>query len=306
MPAVPWLFHLPQQFLSGKPLGTRYKPCKTASEGIFAPRSNGRPCVSSPLHPEGSRYWHAQSHTRSSISPTTSSHTPQHDQTASKSFTNHSSGLYYVYTFFSTSVSSSPAYSFPPRHPSIHPTSSESQPPQQPYQPQYRPRSFQFQQRPQVTQPNPQIPSPFSRSGFTAGPAANLNNEINDDNDDSDPVPEITFVSDSQPERPATPAFTAENLAPINEVVIFDRVMTASPTSLSEYGDTGTETQMQSRLDDERQDVYAQYQYQMDVVEEGYQGQGYRYGPTLDPDGEFVAEPDSPDKTGEVMLLPER
>src|SRR3984957_9991405 len=118
MPAVPWLFHLPQQFLSGKPLGTRYKPCKTASEGIFAPGSNGRPCVSSPLHPEGSRYWHGQSDARSSISPTTSSHTPQHDQTASKSFTNHSAGLCYAHTSSPTSVSPTPPYPFPPRHPS--------------------------------------------------------------------------------------------------------------------------------------------------------------------------------------------
>jgi len=63
---------------SGNPLGSRYKPCHAAAEGLFATRRH-RP--SGPLTPEGPRYWHAHSPL------------PQHAQP-------------YVYTFFSESVTS--------------------------------------------------------------------------------------------------------------------------------------------------------------------------------------------------------
>lgn len=92
---------------SGNPLGTRYKPCKTAAEGIFS----GRPRTpAGPVHPEGPRYWHT--HPRRTAP--TSSH-------------------FYVYTFFAASVTPSPAYAFPPRLAHHH---QPSVPPPQPlYQP---------------------------------------------------------------------------------------------------------------------------------------------------------------------------
>jgi hypothetical protein len=137
-----------------------------------------------------------------------------------------------------------------------------------------------------------------------------LNESDNDDNDGTGSVSQINVTGDGQSERPATPAFIAENSAPTASIAMFDRVLTASPTSLSEAGDglpAGAETQEQSRRDGGREEIYTQYQYQADPVEEdGYRELGYRYGPVFDPDGEFVAEPDSPDKTGDVMLLPER
>jgi hypothetical protein len=66
--------------LSGNPLGSRYKPCHAAAEGLFATRHHH---PSGPLTPEGPRYWHAHSPP------------PQHAQP-------------YVYTFFSENVTSTP------------------------------------------------------------------------------------------------------------------------------------------------------------------------------------------------------
>jgi hypothetical protein len=66
---------------SGNPLGSRYKPCQAAAEGLFASRHH----PSGPLTPEGPRYWHAHS------SPL------QHAQS-------------YVYTFFAENVTSTPTY----------------------------------------------------------------------------------------------------------------------------------------------------------------------------------------------------
>lgn len=68
----------------GNTLGTRYKPCVAAAEGLF---SSSRP-PSNPLYPSGSKYWHCH----------------QSSPRGTK---------FYVYTFFSDRVSSSPSYSFP-------------------------------------------------------------------------------------------------------------------------------------------------------------------------------------------------
>ncbi|KAG0695988.1 hypothetical protein DFH29DRAFT_243798 [Suillus ampliporus] len=65
--------------ICGNPLGSRYKPCQAAAEGLFASRHH----PSGPLTPEGPRYWHAHS------SPL------QHAQS-------------YVYTFFAENVTSTP------------------------------------------------------------------------------------------------------------------------------------------------------------------------------------------------------
>ncbi|KAG2116783.1 hypothetical protein DEU56DRAFT_164747 [Suillus clintonianus] len=67
--------------ICGNPLGSRYKPCQAAAEGLFASRHH----PSGPLTPEGPRYWHAHS------SPL------QHAQS-------------YVYTFFAENVTSTPTH----------------------------------------------------------------------------------------------------------------------------------------------------------------------------------------------------
>jgi len=73
----------------GNTLGTRYNPCQAAAEGLFTPRSR----TMRALRPEGPRYWHAHSNSNSVSSASTSS--------------------YYIYTFFSSNVSSSPHFVFP-------------------------------------------------------------------------------------------------------------------------------------------------------------------------------------------------
>jgi hypothetical protein len=88
----------------GNPLGTRYKPCQAASEGIFTSR-NKHPSPTrraGPLHPSGPRYWgssRASSISRSHRSEGSSERSP--------------SSTFYVYTFFADHVSSSPACPFP-------------------------------------------------------------------------------------------------------------------------------------------------------------------------------------------------
>ena len=298
---------------SGKPLGMRYKPCKTASDGIFNSRPNGRQNPSA-FSPEGSRYWHAQSHTRAASSTSAPS-----DQSGPHSKINASS--FFVYTFFSTSVSSSPAYAFPPRAAQNNNLSPELQPqplplrpeyqsppdlePLPPYQPQFRPR-YQFQ-RVQTAQTVRTVPSPFPRLRPAAALGVNVdgNDSDNDDTDDNSSLPQISITVDSQSEGPDTPVLSSEN--PVTATVMFDRVMTASPTSLSDIGDgapSNIETREQIRPDS-RGEGYARYQ--PDAADEFYRDLGtYRYGPVFNADGEFVGEPDSPDKTSDVMLLPER
>lgn len=79
-------------FFSGNPLGTRYKACQTAGESI----SSARRKSSTPIHPEGPRYWRA--------------HLPQHSS---------SSAEFYIYSFFSHAVSPSPRFSFPTRRATV-------------------------------------------------------------------------------------------------------------------------------------------------------------------------------------------
>lgn len=67
--------------ICGNPLGSRYKPCQAAAEGLFASRHHPL----GPLTPEGPRYWHAHS---SPLQPAQS----------------------YVYTFFAENVSSTPIH----------------------------------------------------------------------------------------------------------------------------------------------------------------------------------------------------
>ncbi|KAF9023121.1 hypothetical protein BDZ89DRAFT_1070125 [Hymenopellis radicata] len=83
----------------GNPLGTRYRPCKTAEDGIFVPHaSHPRPHP----HPDGPAYWHDSA-----------ASTPPPD--------------FYIYTFFSSAVSSAPTYSFSSRPAHIR----QHHPPQQ-------------------------------------------------------------------------------------------------------------------------------------------------------------------------------
>jgi hypothetical protein len=173
---------------------------------------------------------------------------------------------------------------------------------------QYRPRLLsQFIQRPQSAQPSRQVPSPFPRPRSTVDPVLRLNdNESdNDENVNTATVPQINIASESQPERePTPPPLASENAAPSSalNLAMFDRGLTASPTSLSDLGDSVPTPVNPSDPVGSREEVYTQYEYQEG---DGYRERAYRYG-IFDPDGEFVAEPDSPDKTGEVILLPDR
>ncbi|KZP21636.1 hypothetical protein FIBSPDRAFT_1044145 [Athelia psychrophila] len=97
----------------GNTLGTRYRPCQAAAEGLFSHRSTAstRTPTAGPLRPEGPEYWHPSSHNQPSPSPTT----PHRGQSTRTSNTRPASPTpYHVYTFFSTHVTSSPQFTFPP------------------------------------------------------------------------------------------------------------------------------------------------------------------------------------------------
>lgn len=85
---------------SGNPLGTRYTPCKSASEGFFCPRLADKQPSTSPL--------------------TTNPY--QNDWSSPKS--HHSKPNRSIYTFFPDAVSPTPSFSFPP--PPVRPSRSRS------------------------------------------------------------------------------------------------------------------------------------------------------------------------------------
>lgn len=74
----------------GNPLGTRYRPCKTAADGLFH-STRLKPC--GPVHPEGPAYWHSHvAHSHNDADPS-------------------------IYTFFASAVTSSPEHKFnSPKH----------------------------------------------------------------------------------------------------------------------------------------------------------------------------------------------
>lgn len=87
--------------LCGNPLGTRYKPCRSAATGLFssssrhpAPKPHSAAAPSAPTCPSGSDY-----HSPAPIPQTSSA--DENDM--------------FVYTFFSSSVTSYPRFTFPPR-----------------------------------------------------------------------------------------------------------------------------------------------------------------------------------------------
>jgi hypothetical protein len=95
------------------------------------------------------------------------------------------------------------------------------------------------------------------------------------------------------------------------DTMVFDRVLTASPMPLSDVGESGEEGE-----EDASGDAYA-YRYQYRLRPSGGEPEGERevsrYGEDagagrgrFDADGEIIGDPGSPDKTGEVMLFPER
>ncbi|KAG7447825.1 uncharacterized protein BT62DRAFT_930871 [Guyanagaster necrorhizus] len=188
----------------GNPLGTRYRPCKTAGDSIFTTPSN----VSAPRFPQGHRYWHA-------------SNLPQSPPGTYNS-------EFYIYTFFSTSVSSAPDYAFSLCHPhhSSPNVSSSSQ--------RQQSSSYAF------------LPPP----------------------------PPLVEVDDTEE---ATPTFGN---------IMFSRVMTSSPTQLSDVGE-----------DDRESDRGDDYTLPLPADWADFANQA-----PLDPD--FDA-PSSPDKN-EVTLIPER
>ncbi|KAI0337055.1 hypothetical protein BDW22DRAFT_1433639 [Trametopsis cervina] len=85
--------------ICGNPLGTRYMPCQAASQGLFNNGSHSSSRTARPSYPSGPRYWQATQRSSTSASPEWSS---------SRSSTPRPTGGFYVYTFFSNQVSSSP------------------------------------------------------------------------------------------------------------------------------------------------------------------------------------------------------
>ncbi|KAF8873481.1 hypothetical protein BD779DRAFT_1477000 [Infundibulicybe gibba] len=172
----------------GNPLGTRYKPCRTAGDGLFSSSSHSSSSrskqPSAPLRPEGSRYWHAQLHPSSGN---------DHDND------------FYVYTFFSAAVTSHPHFTFP-----FHPTSATATTQRTA---QARPESRSRLRAQRVTSrpvPPPQPPmSPLS--------------------------PVYTFDSNPTPSaNPDTNPETPETYTSVTPPIFSDRLVTASPTPLSD------------------------------------------------------------------------
>jgi hypothetical protein len=95
--------------LSGNPLGTRYKPCAIAADSLFNSPSTSAPPPrphSGPLHPSGPRYWRQSSSSTAVASSVRRPSSLRHPSPSRIS-------PYYVYTFFSHSVTPSPSYTFP-------------------------------------------------------------------------------------------------------------------------------------------------------------------------------------------------
>ncbi|EGN94958.1 hypothetical protein SERLA73DRAFT_187230 [Serpula lacrymans var. lacrymans S7.3] len=85
--------------ICGNTLGTRYKPCQAAAEGLMTPQNQ----PSGPLRPEGPSYWH----TCNSSPSNTHSHIP------------------FIYTFFGSHVTSSVSARSAPKNRSLSPTSQQ-------------------------------------------------------------------------------------------------------------------------------------------------------------------------------------
>ncbi|KAF7968233.1 hypothetical protein HWV62_31559 [Athelia sp. TMB] len=90
----------------GNTLGTRYKPCQAAAEGLFSHTSASRvrTPIPGPLRPEGPEYWHP-----SYQHPSSPSSAPHRQSSRSA----RAASPYHVYTFFSANVTASPQFSFP-------------------------------------------------------------------------------------------------------------------------------------------------------------------------------------------------
>jgi hypothetical protein len=89
----------------------------------------------------------------------------------------------------------------------------------------------------------------------------------------------------------------------------FDRGLTSSPSPLPDTGDTLEAREVQDPPSEDTT-VISPYSYQYreaDAYPYSYQPlDSGRRTELFDPDGEFITEPESPDKAAEVMLFPER
>jgi len=127
-------------------------------------------------------------------------------------------------------------------------------------------------------------------------------------NNDNDVAPS----TDATPnEDMGSPDFAMQTVSSMDGVLV-DRGLTASPSPLSDAGD-GTPEVREAQGEDVDADADGIYAYRYRYGEDD--GYPYPYQPleggerraeVFDPDGEFIAEPESPDKTGDLMLFPER
>jgi hypothetical protein len=129
-----------------------------------------------------------------------------------------------------------------------------------------------------------------------------------DDGNDGDRTILADVPVDIVPERLESPIFANPALPP-PEPTFFDRGLTSSPSPLPDSGDAPEAREVQDVLPEDTNAGSAySYQYrEADAYPYSYQPlEGARRTELFDPDGEFITEPDSPDKAGEMMLFPER
>ena len=269
--------HLISPFDSGNPLGTRYVPCKSASDGFLSSRNMDKRSSSSRLR--GSQYWQASG-------------------SQAQDFT--------VYSFFSHSVTPTPAYAFP------------------------------AQKSRQRVYSEPHF-SDASLDLVSSAPSLEHPTELVSDDDEDE-----TLMNVGQWQSVLTPRGEEETSLeqpPTN--MILDRFAASSPTPLSEYA--GDETpQPYGRVSSSRYHSLPAYPpenasttyappvsfYQQQVIgawereresdreddrrrpsrARGFDPDGESVWGFVDPDGapSDVEEPDSPDKMTERFLFPER
>ncbi|KAH8830824.1 hypothetical protein DL96DRAFT_977101 [Flagelloscypha sp. PMI_526] len=101
----------------GNPLGTRFKPCRSATTAADTPARHKN---SRPYGPEGRGYWRISEAQEPSCPPQAASSVSSKELMAAPPQPQDTFSDFYVYTFFPSTVTSSPSFTFPPRNPEHH------------------------------------------------------------------------------------------------------------------------------------------------------------------------------------------